>query len=94
VIECQVLRGELFAAILTGVVVSCVDVGTRELDLWASACPHILQQTHDGRELEREGDRANLTVMRLDDFDLALRPEDHSSLPVHDIERLKRCVKK
>ena len=51
-IEREILRREFFAAVLTGIVIARVDVRSRELHLRAPTCPHILEQTHHGRELE------------------------------------------
>ena len=51
-IEREILRREFLAAVLTGVVVACVDVRSRELHLRAPTCADVLEQTHHGRELE------------------------------------------
>ena len=91
-VECEVLRGELLATVLAGVVVACVDVRSRELHLRAPTCADVLEQTHHRRELERERHRPHFLVVRLDDLDFALCPQDHRPLPMQDIERFKRRV--
>ena len=93
VIERQLARWEAVAAVLALMIVARVDVRARErhvveppLDL------DVAEQADDRRQLEAEGDRADLAVVDRDDLDLPLAPKRHRFLPVDDLERLVRRV--
>lgn len=92
-IERQILAGEYVATVLTGVVVTAVDVGARERHMLAPpALPHKPEQADHGWQLERERHCSYFYVVLGDNLNLALTPERNRPLPIHDLERFVRGV--
>src|SRR5688572_30146882 len=88
-VEGQIRGGEHLPAVLAGMIVASIDVGTRKryvvdipLDL------DVAEQPNDRRQLEAEGGRADLAVVRGDHLDLPLAPERDRFLPVDDLQGL------
>jgi hypothetical protein len=71
------------AAVLAFEVIAHRDVDPGELD-GALAADERPKQSHDGRHLDADGDGANVLVVLLDDFDLAIENHADSALPADD----------
>src|SRR5581483_9422260 len=73
VVEGEVLGSKLLVAILAGIAVAGEDVYARELDGSMTVLqPDQLEQTHHGRQLNRNRHSMNVAIIDLQDFDFAL----------------------
>jgi hypothetical protein len=87
VIERQFFRPEPMGAVLAGIAVARKNVDTGKLDgAVAVFQPDQLKQPHDRRELDREGNAVNLTVVDFEHFNFALPEERDRFLPMDDPE--------
>src|SRR5262249_55406548 len=68
VIERQVLRWKLLAAVLACIVVARIDVGARKLYAVMVFHANILQEPDDRWQLDGERNRVNLIIVCLDNF--------------------------
>src|SRR5512139_609060 len=90
-VERQLFSGMPAAAVLTGVLVPLVDIGTGKPDF--TACSFDLDQfeeAEDGWQPEGDGDTPHLAVVEVNDLHLALRKEGDRPLPGYDLERFER----
>src|SRR6202035_4149808 len=88
-IEGQLVCGKSIAAVLAAMIVSRVDVRSRERHVVeAPFDPDVAQQTDDRGQLEAERNGTDLSVVHRDDLNLALAPERDRFLPVDNLEGL------
>ena len=89
VIERQLRHGKTIPAVLTLVVVACIDVGAREGDI-VEVAPNrdVAEQPNDGWKLEAHGNGPDLTIVDRNHLDLTLTPQGDRLAPIYDIERL------
>jgi hypothetical protein len=81
-IKSEIFSRILDSAILASILVSLVNVRPRESDFSAGAA-HFdeFEKTENRGKLEGNGDTANITIIEIDDFDLALRKQGDGPLP-------------
>ena len=72
-------------AILATILVAKIDVRARERHaVKPSRDSHVMQEPKNGRELERDGDAAYVSVVGRDDFDFPLGEKRDRLLPGDD----------
>ena len=88
-IESEIFRGTFFPAILTGVVVSCIDIGPAELHVM-EAFPHlhILEEPEYARQFDGKADASNFAIVLGEYFDFALVKQTEGPFPGNDVYRL------
>src|SRR5262245_35065515 len=92
-IERQLARGKAVPTVLAFVVVARVNVRARERHVVETPLDlDVAEQPDDGRQLEADGNGANLPVVNRDDLDLPLAQKRYRLLPVDDLEGLVRRV--
>ena len=94
----DMVEGELFgritaAAVLAGVLVSLIDIGTREPDLTACA-PDLYEfkEPKNGRKSKGDGHTPHFSVVEVDDLHFPLREQGYGPLPGNDLERFERRI--
>src|SRR5689334_24148081 len=92
-IERQFFSAIFGAAILADVAVSGEDVDAGKLyGAVAVLQPDQLEKPHDSRQLERDRHSVDLSVVDLEDFNLALPQESDRFLPMNDTQGFVRRV--
>ena len=94
----NMIKGELFgripfSAVLARVLVTLIDIGTREPDLPARA-PDLYQfkETKNGRKPKGDGHTPHFAVVEVDHLHLPLRKQGYCPLPGNDLERFERRI--
>ena len=75
VIESQIFSGKRLPAILAGMPIPCVDIGSRELDATSLADTCVLDEAAYGRELDSERDAVDFAIVFVDHFDLPCKEQ-------------------
>lgn len=71
VIEREILGWIFLTAVLTGVIVTRIDVGARKLNSVQVFYPDIFEKANDRRQLDCKRDGMNLLIVFFNDFDFA-----------------------
>jgi hypothetical protein len=81
------------ATVLAGVLVTLINIGTREADLPARA-PDLYEfkETKNGRKSKGDGHTPHLAVVEVDDLHFPLREQCYGPLPRNDLERFERRI--
>jgi hypothetical protein len=75
-------------AILAGIAITSENVDTRELDRPVALLqPYHFEQPHHRRQLDRDGDPPDITVIDFQDLHFPLPQQRNGFLPVDDSER-------
>jgi hypothetical protein len=92
-VERELLGRIPVATVLAGVLITLINIGTREPDLPARA-PDLYEfkETKNGRKPKGDGYTAHLTVVEVDDLHLPLREQCYGPLPGNDLERFERRI--
>jgi len=92
----NMVKSELFsritvAAVLAGVLVALIDIGTRKPDL-PTRTPDLykFKETQNGRKSKGDGHAPHFAVVEVDDLYFPLRKKGNGPLPRNDLERLER----
>ena len=90
-VACQIASAESDTAILTTILVACVDVFTRELDV-PPPKPYETGQPHHRWHAHRNRLRAHFFVRLLQHFNLLKKDKFERSFPVYNVQRFERGV--
>jgi hypothetical protein len=88
-IEGEIFGGTFFPAILTGVVVPCINIGPAKLDMM-QALPHlyVLEKPEHAGKLDGKTDASNLAIVLGEHFDFALVKQTQGPFPGNNVYRL------